>query len=84
MRYHARDRDVIASGYPMTCIEDPEERLVRFLPHGTAYLGFPHLPLEGRTEQVADRVASPPPKRRRQLQTWRSHTLRFFYPGRAF
>ena len=84
VRYHARDRDVIASGYPMTCVEDSEERLVLFLPHGTAYLGFPPLPLKGRAEQVADRVASPPPKRRRQPQTWRNHTLRFFYPGRAF
>lgn len=85
MRYHARDHGVIAGGYPTTCIEDSEDRLVLYLRHGTPYLGYPHLPVEGRAERVAERGGTPPrPLRERVPLTWRNDTVRFFIPGRAF
>jgi hypothetical protein len=85
VRYHARDHGVIAGGYPMTCVEDSEERLVLYLPHGTSYMGYPHLPVEGRAEQVAARAARlDRPLRERIPLTWRNDTVRFFLPGRAF
>jgi len=80
VRYQSRERDVVAGGYPMTCIEDSQERLVLFFPHGTSFMGFRHLPPEGR----AHRVANPLPRRRREPQTWQNHTLRFLYPGEAY
>ncbi|MDA0351863.1 MAG: DUF402 domain-containing protein [Chloroflexi bacterium] len=85
VRYLARDHDVIASGYPMICVEDTDERLVLFFRHGTPYLGFPHLPTEGRADGVGRRVAAPPrPRRERGPLVWQNTMLRFFTPGRAF
>jgi hypothetical protein len=80
VRYQSRERDVVAEGYLMTCIEDSPERLVLFFPHGTSFMGFCHLPPKGR----ADRVANPLPSRRREPQIWQNHTLRFLYPGEAY
>ena len=85
VRYHARDHGVIAGGYPMTCVEDSDERLILYMAHGTPYLGYPHLPVDGRAERVADRAGVPrKPFRERVPLTWRNDTLRFFTPGRAF
>jgi len=84
LRYHARDRAMVASGYPTTCVEDSDERLVLFLPHNTTYIGYDHLPLEGRVQHVIDRATKPMPLRRRQPHTWRNHTLRFLYPGEPY
>ena len=84
LRYHARDRDVISGGFPMTCVEDSEERLILFLPHGTNYLGYQGLPLEGRAQLVIDRLTNPQPPRKRVPMTWTNNILRFLYPGRAF
>ena len=85
VRYIARDHDVIASGYPMTCVEDSDERLVLFFRHDTPYLGYPHLPSEGRAEGVAQRVVVPPqPRRERVPLVWQNTMLRFFTPGRTF
>jgi hypothetical protein len=39
VRYVARDHDVTASGYTMTCAEDSDERLVLYLSHGTPTSG---------------------------------------------
>ena len=85
VRYQARDHGVVAGGYPMTCVEDSAERLILYLPHGTRYEGYGHLPLEGRAERVA-RLAGRPrrPLRERTRRTWHNATLRFFTPGRAF
>ena len=55
VRYQARDHDVIGGGFPMTCVEDAEERLVLYLPHGTPYLGYDPLPVDGRAARVAER-----------------------------
>ena len=84
LRYHARDRDVISGGFPMTCVEDSEERLILFLPHGTSYLGYENLPIEGRAQLVIDRLTNPQPPRKRVPMTWTNNILRFLYPGRAF
>ena len=85
VRYVARDHDVISGGYPMTCLEDSDERLVLYLPHGTPYLGYRHLPIEGRADRVAERATRPRrPLPERVPLTWRNDTLRFFTPGRAF
>lgn len=85
VRYVARDHDVIAGGYPMTCIEDSAERLVLYLPHGTPYLGYPHLPVDGRAERVARRGGTPPrPLRERVPLVWQNDTVRFFTADRAF
>lgn len=85
VRYQARDHDVIASGYPMTCVEDTGDRVVLFFAHGTEYLGYPHLPSDGRAELVAARAELPrKPLRERVPLVWQNSMLRFFFPGRAF
>jgi hypothetical protein len=85
VRYVARDHDVIAGGYPMTCIEDSEDRLILYLAHGTPYLGYRHLPTEGRAELVQQRASRPRrPLRERIPLTWHNDMLRFFIPGRAY
>jgi hypothetical protein len=84
LRYQARDRSMVASGCPTTCVEDSETRLVLFLPHDTTYIGFPHLPLEGRVQHVTDRATNPQPPRCRHPHTWRNNTLRFLYPSEPY